>query len=301
VGKLLLKSFLLLFCLAFTLVPLFRFISIDFYDRFYNKFTYKAPSLILGSSISLNALNPDKINSRNKIARPFLNFAFTQATSPYGEIYHNAILKKIADHSERGTFIVEVSPLSLSSKNDSLPETEKILGRLFFLNMDPNIEYVLKNSQHPYYLFFCDKPARTKTKRTYYKNGWQEDRNAFDTTRARKDMEKGVAASENIDAKFPISEYRMKWLEKTVTDLSARGRVILLRAPLTEQMTRLQDKHYPAFNKMIQEIANRNKVPYLNFSFKKDYSFYDAIHMSSASANQFSLFLSDTLSKIIDK
>ena len=101
----LIKSFLFIFLVVFTLFPIFRYISKDFSDRFYDKFLYKAPSLIIGSSRALYALMPEHINNNRKINKPFLNFGFTMATSPYGEVYYDAIMKKVKSANTPGVSI----------------------------------------------------------------------------------------------------------------------------------------------------------------------------------------------------
>jgi hypothetical protein len=296
--KLVLKSFLLLCCLALTFVPVFHLISKEFSDRFYHKFTYKAPSLLLGSSRALLGLNPDKINAKKKMPPPILNFGFTQATSPYGEVYYNAIMKKVGTAESKGVFILEVGPLSVSSKSDSIAEGKLILGRLRVFNANPNIDYILENSQNPLYLFLADpQTGKKKSKAIYHTNGWNQSGNTPDSLTMVANRAHGIKAYQPVFNGSSLSTYRLSWLEKTVTSLSEYGKVVLVRVPVTSEMKKMEDVYCPGFNDIMKQLAEKKNALYLDMMNTGDYVFLDIHHLSSESANVFSERLGDTLLK----
>jgi hypothetical protein len=138
---------------VFATVSIFYIVAEStFNDRFYSKFLHKSNGLVLGSSRALLGLNPEAIADSCVQAEGILNFAFTQKTSPYGEVYYNAICNKLQSNQTNGLFILEVSPLSLSAAGDAQPEKKLVLGEMFFFNLNPNPEYVFRNAQHPLYL-----------------------------------------------------------------------------------------------------------------------------------------------------
>jgi hypothetical protein len=297
--RLLLKIILFSVLLAIVIVPAIYSVTSGFSDRFYFKFLKKAPSLVMGSSRALLGLDPDKIDPDGNFASPFLNFAFTQATSPYGEIYYNAIMCKAAKSDGKGLFILEVGPLAISARGDSLSERKMVLSRVSFLNMDPNIDYILKNSQHPLYLFFLNNKLKSKPPTFIpHTNGWNENLKEPDSTDFAKGMEKGLKAHVGIFREFKISQYRIGWLEKTVESLSSFGRVVLVRIPVTKEMKAMEDKFSPGFNEIIGGIAKEHKAIYLDLTGVGTWKFYDVHHMTTSSAEKFSALFGDTIQKV---
>jgi len=298
--KILIKSFFFLLLIAASTLPLLKFISKDFADKFYYKFTYKAQSLILGSSRTLLSIDPESVNKKKWITSPLLNYGFTQATSPYGEIYYKAICKKLLDSGKQGCFILEVNPIGMSTdtKKSKLPEEGLILDRLLLFNINPNIDYILENTQAPLYLFFFNDKKKAGEKEHFHKSGWVENIAVTDSIKKSKKIASQTREYQKVFDTYTLSDYRKNWFEKTIDELSLFGKVIVIRVPITPKMKNMENIYYPDFNKMIFSIALKHSVPYLDFSEITGYNFNDLHHMSSESAIKFSEFLGDTLQKI---
>src|SRR5690606_23288913 len=110
-----------------------------------------------------------------------LNFAFTNANSPYGSIYLRAIQNKIPPQTKDGLFIAEVNPLLLSlnqtetEDEDTWRENGLTLDRQWlFFNMEPNYEYLLRNYRQPLYKLVLGE--HSEGFQTLHRNGWLEQR-----------------------------------------------------------------------------------------------------------------------------
>jgi hypothetical protein len=298
VAKLGLKICLFAILLIAGLTPVFILISGKFSDKFYAKFTRKSNSVIAGSSVALYGVNPAAINEKLNGNEDFLNYAFTQATSPYGEVYYKAIMSKILSSERKGIHILEVNPLSLSLKKDSLPEDKLILNRLVFFNLEPNVDYILKNNQHPLYFYFLKKKTISGGN-IYHLNGWLEHKRENDSVVMAK-AEKSVETYRKVYQEYKPSSYRLFWLLMTIENISENGMVVLLRMPTPEPMKQLQDRYCPGFNELMKTIAFRKNCIYLDFSNEDSYTYIDGLHMDACSASRFSSTLGDTMREIIE-
>ena len=64
-------------------------------------------------------------------------------------------------------------------------------------------------------------------------------------------------------------------------------------------MLELEEKLVPNFNKIMQNIANKNQIPYINMMPQnKHYDYTDGQHLTVTSAKQFSLDLANTMNKM---
>lgn len=293
----LLKLSVLVFLSAGTLVAFYWKFERNFNDRFYNKFTSHPQSLIAGSSRALLGLDPASIEKNYPAAEPFLNFAFTQKTSPYGEIYFDAIRRKIGKEVKDGLFILEVSPLNVSGYKDVLPEKGMVLDKMCFFNLDPNFEYVGRNSEHP--LYFDVLPHKEKAPvQLPHISGWLENmKEQKDSLAREKKNSEQMAEYTAIFDSYRISEYRMLWLEKTISFLREHGRVIILRMPVSPQMRVMETGYCPGFNQLMNDLSKRTGAAYLDMSESGTYIFADLHHMSASSAKRFSQSVGEAISK----
>ena len=98
------------FLAAFLVICYFGFvfkITQGYVDHNYNKFTYKAGSLVLGISRAHDGISPAIIEQKlnNSIQKPVLNFAFEKSQSAFGKVYLNAIKHKIDTTSTNGLYM----------------------------------------------------------------------------------------------------------------------------------------------------------------------------------------------------
>lgn len=294
IGKILILSVLVILTLAGFYLAFER----DFSDRFYSKFLNPAPSMIVGSSRALLALDPSEIAVDFPQAKDMLNFAFTQRTSPYGEIYYNAIKRKLTDRTD-GVFIVEVSPTSLLQTGDVLPEKKMVLADIFLYNVDPNPEYILRYSEHPLYLdCFSYSPASNQVG---HADGWLENLRTDTGKKQEAKIESQIKEYDNFFTTGTVSPYRLYWLEETIRLLSEHGTVVMIRLPVSKKMESMEMKYCPYFDSTMEAIAVRNNVHYLHKWSDENYQFADLHHMLSASAKTFSRNAGFELNNILNR
>jgi hypothetical protein len=292
--KLLLNSAVFILLVSISSWLLLDMASRGFSDRYYYKFTRKAPSLILGSSRALLGLDPDKIKERYPAADGLLNFAFTLKTSPYGETYYNAIAKKVADGND-GVFIIEVSPLSISEpKEGKFAEEALVLNHLLFFNANPNYEYILRHSETPLYQSVFKIPAKRSIQEPHY-SGWLENLTTRDSTSRKKKIAEQDKEYRTLFRNHRLSQTRLSWLQKTIELLSQHGRVILVRMPVSERMHELERGYMPEFGTILSGLAGTYHVEYTDFTMKPGFAFDDLHHLTSVSAREISTELGELL------
>lgn len=296
--KLIVKCLIFAMLITGTAFPLLYRLAAARQDRFVSKFSYKTESMVTGSSRALLGLNPDRIGKSERYAGPFLNYAFTQVTSPYGETYYNAVCRKLGSGKDQKQklFILEVNPVSVSAREEHYPEKEMILGRLSVFNMSPNVDYLLSSAQRPAYLLYIDKGKKEEKSATiFHTNGWNEFvqlPEGTDTAKLNREM---YEAHRKLFSEFSVSSYRLDWLEKTIRYLSEHGEVVLVRMPVEKRMHALESAYCPEFDSRMEALAGACKIRYLNYFNTEGWSFYDLHHMTAESANRISKAISDTL------
>lgn len=286
--KLLLKSVLLVAAVVLTTAVIVLRISKNFSDRLYNKFTYRSSSMVIGASRALYGIDPERLQKANEVKKPFLNFAFTKKISPYGEVYYDAILKKLTGE-KGGLFILEVSPVVISEDRDSTAEKQLFLGRMTLFNSDPNPDFFF--NQRPLYLYLTKKKKITTD--SSHVSGWVE----------RVHENPDVVYKDSVEcaqliSHYKISPYRMYWLEQTITTLSTQGTVVLVRMPLTKTMLAMENSYDAQFNAKMDALAKKYGSTYLDFSSRSQYEFIDLHHLTGKGAAAFSESLGDTLQKL---
>ena len=93
-----------------------------------------------------------------------------------------------------------------------------------------------------------------------------------------------------------LSDYRLKYLEETITFLKKYGKVYLIRIPSGKFLKKLEQDHYPEFDKVLIEISKKNTIPYLNFnSYAEQYQYTDGNHMYKESGKVFTKQIADSI------
>lgn len=271
--------------------------SDGFDDRFYSKFQYCSGSMVMGTSRALMGINPEGIDPNHIYDQPFLNFAFTQSTSPYGEVYYNAIRQKLNPDSKNGLFILEVNPASIYVTDEEiLPEKKFILSRMHFFCVEPNYDYIINNAQMPAYMLSINGNRKAKGVILHH-SGWNRD------TTLVSENDRITKVKEQSDAHvkmFTASQspgYRLLWFGNTIDLLKQHGKVVLVRMPVSSEMNQLENQYYPAFDSLMSRCAREKGVPYYSLFTDSTYQFYDIHHMTGASAVRFT----DTLRNRIFK
>ncbi|TRZ44198.1 hypothetical protein [Robertkochia solimangrovi] len=281
----------------------------------YSKFTHKAGSMILGLSRAHYAMDPQTLEDNLKsvdYAKPFLNFAFEKSQSPYGEVYLEAVKKKIADSVTNGIFILSVTPGSFSVSNrlvndeDILEfDRQMMIGKVKDLNEDPNLEYVRKCFGRALYKGIF--PHEHRLTSVFHSNGWEEFKlEGGGYTITQEDIKfwqkETVEGYTKLAAYIPEykSSYRMEWFKKTVAYLKTRGRVYILRIPMHPGILALEDGVWPELDTQMEAISSEMNVPYLNYARTGEtYQTYDGSHLYSQSAKKLCTEIARTISSNI--
>lgn len=269
-------------------------------DAFYARFTSpKQTSLILGSSRAAQGFVPSELNN-SKATKSIYNFSFTNANSPYGKVYYKAILKKLSPKTENGIFILEVNPwiLSYSAKENpdedesKFREVGKTLDATYFFNISPNIDYII-NCYKGKYINLFTKPLQNMK---LNKDGWLELDLDYHPDEIKDRIREKINAYKQVASDYKHSTKRMYWFEKIVTDLNKKGRVILVRIPVSLQMYELENLFWNNFDDVIIEFAKSHHCNYFNFIKQSEmFETTDGNHLFKHSAIKFSKQLSDSI------
>ena len=263
----------------------------------------KQSSLILGVSRAAQGIVPKTLNENLEVnEQGFFNFAFSGSTSPYGQVYYNAVSMKVDPKTKNGIFILGVNPMNLScrSVNDEFVDTTALrehggfLDELWSVNSNPNFQYLFQYYNKPYYWLYLIDRSPNKTG-FVHDDGWLEI-----TVPMGEEAEKRKAAklATYIDKvkKFKLHSYRFQWLKREIQFLKKHGTVYLVRIPVDERMYRIEEDAFPEFDDLLKEVATDEEVPYFDFThLNKSIETTDANHLFKESAYTFSEVLADSI------
>lgn len=283
----------------------------------YPKFTHASPSLILGLSRAHYALDPATLEeSLNGVDHesPFLNFAFEKSQSPYGQVYLEAALKKIPEHTSKGIYILGVSPGNFSVPNrlrtpeDILEfDRQMMIGKVDNLNTHPNLEFVRKCFGRSLYKGIFPHDHRIST--VFHDNGWEEFRLYAPGYQITADdiaywQEETVTGYTQLAKVIPehISDYRINWFATTIDSLQSRGRVYIVRIPMHPGVLDLEDQVWPEFDSIMTDMASEKGATYYNYrDAHATFETYDGSHLHSESAKAFSSHLGSQIRSHIEQ
>lgn len=274
-------------------------------DAFYKKLSSpKQASLIVGSSRAAQGIQPNIIDSvygSNNI----YNYAFTIAQTPYGKPYYNSISRKLDRKSIKSVFIIDVNPWTLSelkssNENSGYREDDTFIANTHFVNLNPNIEYLLESFNEKNEAILRNK-NRKGLYQTFYvhDDGWLEVTIESDMiSEALRTKNKISSYSKRLPNYKGFSEYRSEYLIKTIDLLKQHGDVYLVRIPVIDGMLEVENELVPDFDNRMNELARDYQIPYINMMpFNVDYDYTDGQHLTVASGKQFSLDLAIQMDK----
>lgn len=306
-NKFLIKT--ILFVLLLLITILFVFSRADGYtDPFYLRFTTpQQSSLILGTSRAAQGIQPQTLNKflkRNDI----FNYSFTIAHSPYGPAYLNSIKKKLNHDTKNGIFILTIDPWSISSQGENPNDTcnfreqNLVIGKLRWVNMNPNIPYLMKYYNEPYKKLIFNPITSINTNNNVWtdimylhRNGWLEITIQMDSASVSERIKGKIKAyKEQI---LPLNKYsskRLKYFIKTIDFLKDHGEVYIVRLPIHPQMMQLDDSLIPEFDEIMTKISSDKNVPYLNLTNKNEtFRYTDGNHLYKDSGAIVTKLISD--------
>lgn len=255
-------------------------------DPFYLRFTSSnSTNLLIGTSRVAQGLQPKVINEILDIET--YNFAFTVAHSPFGEVYTEAIFKKLNTNIDDQVFIIGVNPWSISSKSeDPNAESDYRENMLALANVKeytetPNFEYmrkylepknILKSylNQNPYMVLRED--------------GWLEVNVDMDSVEVEKRIKSKMREyrEQNLP-NYQYSSSRKESLFNLVKRLNQYGEVYLVRLPVHPEMMTIENELLPFFQDSIEDVIDASSG-YLDLTVQNsDFTYTDGNHLHKSS------------------
>ncbi|WP_228455300.1 hypothetical protein [Chryseobacterium sp. Tr-659] len=271
-------------------------------DDNYMHFAVKKPhNIILGDSRGAQGIVPEVL--KTKLSVPFDNFSLNIGDSPYGQVYLKALKRKLDPDTKDGIFIVTVSPWNLSlneliPNEEDFPEKRSPLNNMYFYDWTYNYEYLLKNYTRSWFKIYMERESAVGRSNTFlHKDGWMEvnvnmHKDSIAARTAKKTREYEVQERKN----YYLSPQRLAALNEIIGFLRTRGRVCLVRIPTSKNLTDIENRKFPQFKKIIQDISHKQNVKYYDFSedFYK-YVYTDGNHMYKESGKKLTSRIADSL------
>ena len=218
-----------------------------------------------------------------------------------------SIKKKLDPATKDGIFVVIVEPTALMvtrSKPDSPEyyfENDKSVAKTNFVNMNPNLEYLLESYDYSLTRALNLKiipPKNPMADIQILDNGRMEVKMIKDFTpekRIEENKQKMVDFQKRVD-ELKWSEKRLNYLRQTIIFLQKHGKVFLFRLPLAKVPYEIEDEAVPFFDEKMKEISKEYGISYLNYKFIPDnYQFLDEVHLERKSMNEFSKKLGEKI------
>ncbi len=272
-------------------------------DDNYMHFAVDKPvNIILGDSRGSQALQPGILE--DKLQEKFDNFSLNVVQSPYGPVYLNALKRKLNPDTKDGLFIITVDPWNLSAdKNfngrpEDFPEKENSpLGNMYFYNMSPNYEYLIKHYSRSWFKIFTEREKKGRSNTYLHKDGWLEVNVNMDKDSVRKrELSKIAFYRDQMAGTQKLSSFRIKALEDIIMFLKDKGTVYLVRIPASEKIMAVENSYSPGFSEKIRSISKQYNVHFFDFSSKaKDYRYTDGNHMYKTSGKIFTGQIADSI------
>lgn len=269
-------------------------------DAFYKKLSSpKQNSLIVGSSRAAQGILPNIIDSLYGTNNMY-NYAFTIAQTPFGKPYYNSISRKLDRKYKKGVFIIDVNPWTLSEykssniNNSGYREDNTFIANTHFVNINPNVEYILESFKAKNEAIIRNK-YRKGLYQTFYvhDNGWLEVTIESDMiSKSLRTENKIKNYRERLRNYKGFSDYRFKYLSKTIHLLRQYGDVYIVRLPVIEEMLEVENELVNDFDNKMNDLARDHQITYINMMpDNTHYDYTDGQHLTVVSAHRFSIDL----------
>lgn len=267
-------------------------------DPFHLKLTGpKQQSLILGNSKAAQGLIPNIIDS-NLIQENsnFFNFSFAHNMSSYGPVYLKSIKEKLDLNSQNGKFIIAVDTWSLmadkSNPDDekSFPEWDLPLAHVQCTSSKPNLKYLMHWYPYPNYEILLRRwrPANE----ILHENGWLEVNVPMGDYDKEWRLKEKQSAFYNEVLHNELSNKRLQYLSAIIELLKNHGSVYLIRIPSHSSIMELENILIPELNGLLEELASRYNLNYLDLSEKAgEFTYTDGVHLHKTSSKSLSKYV----------
>nr|WP_315030692.1 hypothetical protein [uncultured Chryseobacterium sp.] len=270
-------------------------------DDNYMHFAVKKPqNIILGDSRGSQGVVPSVL--KNKLSLDFDNFSLNIVHSPYGQVYLKALKRKLDPETKAGVFILTVNPWSLSldrnvKRIEDYPEVRySPLNDMYTYDCSPNYEYLLKHYTRSWFKIYQERAAVERSNSFLHKDGWMEinvDMNK-DSVAAR--TAKKTLDYEDLARKVELSQDRLRAFDEIINYLRTKGTVYLVRIPPSKSLMEIENKKYPNFSKLLQDISHKQNVRVFDFSKNYgDFEYTDGNHMYKESSKKFTSRIADSI------
>lgn len=281
---------------AFLVIPVVVFVVTLFSadgrtDAFYLRFTTPPQSsLILGTSRAAQGIQPHVLDSvlgaGGRSVKTF-NYSFAIGYSNYGKAYFESIKKKLDPDARNGVFVLAVDPWSIAGDKGSVlagkPDKEwSFIGSLRFVNMDPNVEYLLNVYDKPLLNILLPDPRKVDDRLLLHKDGWLETNLDLSPSAVAERTTKKVKEYRDtrLNNSAP-SPRRLGYLSMTIDLLKQHGTVFLVRLPVHQSMMNVEQEFMPEFNAVIAELAKSRSVTYLEIPVDDErWAYTDGNHLT---------------------
>ena len=285
------------------------FLADGYTDPDYRRFTSpQQHALIVGTSRSGQGIQPAILNRllKDEYRQNLFNFSFSAFSSPFGEVYLNAIQKKLDSSTNHSFFIVSVDPWSIAGPGmapedaSGFIETKNGLNNNPWINTNPNFIYLARNYSQPYLTLLTGKIHRAffhyRPPMYLHDDGWLESSIAMDSLSVSDRSSATFSRYQAYLDSFKISRTRIHWLGKTIAFLQRHGDVYMVRIPVSPPLLSLENGFCPYFNPLMDSIARQQGVPYFDFTgASAGYRYIDGSHLDRESSGR----LSEELSQLI--
>ncbi len=266
--------------------------SIKDHQDYKKLFSPSQNSMIIGTSraAKLNASIMSK-ELRNQISKSgILNYAFNLGMSPYGTLYNESIFSHVNFMSkENGFFFVCIDPWALSEKKDLINQPKKFRETRTSINFNreqnlASIKYFLENYSKPYYNLFLP------SKKQYQKRIKRPDKDFIKNHLIAKiNRYKRVHFFDQ-----EISKVRLNSLKFLINELSKKGKVYLVKLPISNEMISLEKKFCPDFDSL---ITSHLAIPEMNlidfYPYSNLFLYPDGNHLWQEDADKVSQIIAD--------
>lgn len=257
--------------------------------------------MIIGTSLAAQGIIPSILDSIIGSKNTF-NYAFAISASSYGPIYLESIKKKLNKENTDGLFIVAVTPWSISADkrfpNDPLEfrELETPVGKVKYVNSNPNFEYLLKSYTKAYSELWLNNSNQF----LIHPDGWMEINVPMDSISLNERKSKRLKEYDTTRLPSQVfSELRFSYLEETVKYLQDFGDIYVVRMPISHELYQIDLQQMPNFDEKIELMCINAQVPYLNFvPDSSKFRYLDGNHLWKGSSKEFSIFLGERIKSI---
>jgi hypothetical protein len=221
--------------------------------------------LVLGISRVARAIQPEILNK--ELDTEILNFGIDLRSTSYGDIYLEAVKRRLDSNITDGVFILSVEPWSISCVRDSVsqdllfPEENSTYSKLWTYEPSVNFEYLIRDYKKGWGNLLITY-LRNNSKAVCHKDGWIDLSTPVDSNKMRLRKNSEIKWLKDLVPFFSLSDERKKAFESLIEFLNTKGEVYLIRLPIDDDFYNLENNYMPNFNSYIDSISARYRVPY---------------------------------------